>query len=235
MGALILRGEQPSWISGLRLRLGYGDGSGYGYGYGDGSGYGYGYGYGYGDGYGYGYGDGSGSGYGDGSGDGSGYGYGYGDGYGSGSGYGYGDGSGYGYGDGSGYGSGYGDGSGYGYGSGSKEYWLATIDSFASKWPAAFQKRLATLRQQGVTIAFWRSDQKGLAANGGSNIEPAAPGVIHTAPGPLNLCNAGTLHATLLPPKWIGERWWIVALTGTIIGNEEKYGALSREILGEAI
>jgi hypothetical protein len=172
------------------------------------------------------------------TGDGYGYGYGYGDGYGSGYGSGYGDGygsgygSGYGYGD--GYGYGYGDGYGSGYGSGSKEYWLATVDAFASKWPDTFRARLGALRDAGATIAFWRSSPTGLPSNGGGKIEPAAPGVIHTAPGPLNLCNAGTLHATLLPPKWKGERWWIVALTGEVIGDEEKYGALSREILGEA-
>jgi hypothetical protein len=38
-----------------------------------------------------------------------------------------------------------------------------------------------------------------------------------------------------LPTKWNGERWWIVALTGEVVGDEEKYGALSREILGEAL
>jgi len=162
-----------------------------------------------------------------------GYGYGYGDGDGDGSGYGYGDGDGYGYGD--GYGSGYGYGYGDGYGYGSKEYWLATIDGFASKWPEHFRGRLAELRQLGATIAFWRSGNDGQPSNGGKKIEAAAPGVIHTAPGPLNLCNAGTLHATLLPPKWEGSRWWIVALTGQVIGDEEKYGALSREILGECI
>ena len=58
---------------------------------------------------------------------------------------------------------------------------------------------------------------------------------VHTATGPLNLCNRGTLHATLMPPKWKGERWWIVALTGEVVGDEEKYGALSREIIGEAL
>jgi len=156
---------------------------------------------------------------------------------GSGSGYGDGDGSGDGYGDGYGDGSGSGSGSGYGYGSGdgSKEYWLATIDAFASRWPDFFRKRLVALRAAGATIAFWRSSATGHAANGGGKIEAAAPGVVHTAAGPLNLCNAGTLHATLLPPKWKGERWWIVALTGEVIGDEEKYGALSREILGEAL
>jgi hypothetical protein len=146
--------------------------------------------------------------------------------------YGYGEGSGYGYGDGDGDGSGYGYGDGSG--EGSKEYWLATIDCFASKWPETFRKRLSELRKAGATIAFWRSDTSGQPSNGGKKIEAAAPGVVHTAPGPLNVCHAGTLHATLLPPKWSGERWWIVALTGKIVGDEEKYGALSREILGEA-
>ena len=60
-------------------------------------------------------------------------------------------------------------------------------------------------------------------------------GVIHTAPGPLNLCHQNTLHATLIPPKWKGERWWIVALHGEVVGDEEKYGCLKREIIGEAL
>ena len=169
----------------------------------------------------------------DGSGDGSGYGYGDGDGYGYGDGYGsgYDDGYGYGYGTSYGYGDRYGSGSG----DGSKEYWLASIDTFASKWPERSRKRLSELRGLSATIAFWRSGKDGLPSNGGKKIKPAAPGIIHTAPGPLNLCNAGTLHATLLPPKWQGERWWIVALTGQVIGDEEKYGALSREILDECL
>ena len=135
-------------------------------------------------------------------------------------------------GSGDGYGDGYGDGSGYGYGS--KEYWLATVDCFASTWPDTFRQRLAALRKEGATIAFWRSNHEGQPSNGGKKIEAAAPGVVHTASGPLNLCNAGTLHATLLPLKWKGDCWWIVALIGEVIGDEEKYGALRREILGEA-
>ena len=63
----------------------------------------------------------------------------------------------------------------------------------------------------------------------------AEPGVVHTAPGPLNLCHAGTLHATLIPPKWKGARWWIVALIGEVVGGDEKMGALEREILGECL
>jgi hypothetical protein len=152
-------------------------------------------------------------------------GYGYGSGYGSGSGDGYG--SGYGSGDGSGYGSGSGD--------GSKEYWLATIPNFAAKWTAEQRDSLKIAQDAGLQIAFWRSDPDGLPSNGGGKIEPAAPGVIHTAPGPLQTCHRGTLHATLLPPKWEGDRWWIVALHGEVVGDEGKYGCLKREIIGEAV
>ena len=155
-----------------------------------------------------------------------------GDGYGSGNGYG----SGYGYGYGYGYGSGSGDGDGSGYGSGddSKEYWLATISNFSAKWTEAQRAVLKAAQDAGLQLAFWRSDEQGLPSNGGGKIEAAAPGVVHTAPGPINLCHRNTLHATLLPPKWKGDRWWIVALHGEVVGDEEKYGCLKREIIGEA-
>ena len=153
-------------------------------------------------------------------------------GYGSGSGSGDGSGSGYGYGDGYGYGSGYGYGDGYGYGYG--EYWLATVNSFAAKWPKAQQERLAELRQEGARIAFWRSDADGRACNGGKN-DPVKPGTIEIGKGPLELCGSGTLHATLMPMKWQGERWWIVALIGEVVGDDDKFGALRREVIGECI
>ena len=38
----------------------------------------------------------------------------------------------------------------------------------------------------------------------------------------------------MVPPKWQGERLWVVALSGEIVGNDEKLGALSREVIGEA-
>ena len=154
------------------------------------------------------------------AGDGSGYGYGYGDGSGYGSGYGYGDGDGDGYGDGSGDGSGDGD------------YWRACLDGFAKRWPAAQRERLAAVAKTGATIAYWRSDSAGKACNGGRN-KPVAPGTVETIPGPLSLCGPGALHATLIPPKWSGERWWIVALIGEVIGDDEKLGALTREVIGE--
>ena len=166
-------------------------------------------------------------------------GYGYGDGYGDGSGDGdgAGSGSGDGDGDGSGYGSGYGsgDGDGYGYGYGSGDYWKATVAHFSAKWPRDQQARLTAAVDEGAKIAFWRSNERGLPANGGEKIEAAAPGVIHTSPGPLQTCHRGTLHATLIPPKWSGERCWIVALWGEVVGDDEKFGCLKREILGEAL
>jgi len=144
-----------------------------------------------------------------------------------------GDGSGYGYGSGYGHGSGSGYGSGSGHGSGSGYYWAKTIKYFSEKWPVAQRKRLYALKKSGAKIAFWRSNSRGRACNGGNNVA-VAPGTIETAPGPLRLCKNGSLHATLLPPEWKGERWWIVALIGEVVGDDGKYAALKREIIGEA-
>jgi hypothetical protein len=93
---------------------------------------------------------------------------------------------------------------------------------------------LKELKAQGATIAFWRSDENGRACNGGRN-SPVSPGTVETIKGPLTLCSNGALHATLIPPKWEGERVWIVALIGEIVGDDEKFGALTREIIGECL
>ena len=224
----VVFGVVPEWanqlITGDGYGYGYGDGSGSGSG--DGSGYGYGYGWRFGSGYGSGYGSGDGSGYG--YGDGSGYGYGYGSG--SGYGYGYGYGSGYGSGDGSGYG--YGDGSGYGYGDG-YGYWLRLFGMASVNWSESQRSRLAILEREADTLAFWKSDKHGRPANGGYAQEAAAPGLVQTVPGPLKLCQGGTLHATMNPDKWQGERLWVVALFGEIQWQDDKCGALKREIIGE--
>ena len=217
----------PEWVL-----SGYG--SSYGDGYSSGSSYGDGYSSGYGDGYGYGSGDSSG--YGSSYGDSSGYGSSYGDGYSSG--YGYGDG----YGDGSGSGSGSGDssgdssgdgsgdssGDGYGYG-----YWMSVFQSTIVKWTEKQRSRLEAIWNSSSAIAFWKSDKKGLPCNNGTELEPAAPGITHNSYGPLNLCNMGTLHATMNPDKWKGERLWVVALFGNVKREDDKFGALEREIMGE--
>ena len=134
-----------------------------------------------------------------------------------------------------GYGYGYGDGDGDGDGDGYGEYWAACVGSFALKWNNSQCARLDALKADGARIAYWRSTEKGTPANGGRS-DPVAPGTIHVEPGPLrDDCGAGQLHATLIPPKWKGERWWIVALIGEVRGNDDKLWALKREIIGECL
>jgi hypothetical protein len=167
-------------------------------------------------------GSGDGSGYGSGSGDG--YGYGYGSGYGSGSGSG--DGYGYGSGYGSGSGSGDGDGYGYGYGSGSgsgseelKIYLQIFLAPHARKIPSA-------------EIAFWRSNNDGTPANGGSG-KGAVVGATETISGPLKICTSKGLHGTLNPKRWKGKRWWIVALHHPVQKDDDKIASLKRTILAD--
>jgi len=94
---------------------------------------------------------------------------------------------------------------------------------------------LSELRESGAKICFWRSTDNGDSANGGRLSVKAAPGVVHEVIGPLQICTNRALHASLLPPKWQGERWWIVALIGEVVGDDEKYAALKREIIGECL
>ena len=131
---------------------------------------------------------------------------------------GYGDGDGYGDGSGSGSGSGYGDGSG----SGSSKY-----------YEQIFAESVASVPEGATAVVMWKSDANGQPSNNGKPMEPAAPGVVHTSPGPLNLCQSGTLHATMNPEKWKGDRLWVVALFGEVAWENDKCGALKREILFE--
>jgi hypothetical protein len=139
--------------------------------------------------------------------------------------------SGYGYGD----GSGYGDGDGYGYGDGSPEYWRSALAYFLERLPEPQRARANELAVAGALLAFWRSDSDGRPANGGHAVAVAI-GTVHREKGPLRgECGRGQLHATLVPTKWQGQRWWIVALIGERRGDDEKYWALEREVIGEAL
>ncbi len=100
--------------------------------------------------------------------------------------------------------------------------------------PATAKQRAEELQSAGIQLAYWRSTADGRPANGGS-APPVSPGTAQKEPGPLNLCESGTLHATLIPPKWRGERWWIVALHGEVVGDDVKMGCLEREIIGECV
>jgi hypothetical protein len=143
-----------------------------------------------------------------------------------GDGYGYGDGSG----DGSGYGDGSGDGDGYGYGDGSG--WMLKAKASSAKWTKEQQERLAELESAPVVLALWRSDARGCPANGGSG-KPVHPGLVQEIPGPLALCTKQALHATVNPEHWEGPRIWLVALHGEVAWQDDKCGALKREIVGE--
>ena len=127
-----------------------------------------------------------------------------------------------------------GSGYGYGYGSGDGPYWQKCLDYFAAKLGREQRERLAELKKAGAKICYWRSTADGTPANGG-HAAPVKPGDVQKEKGPLRLCNSGTLHATMIPPKWNGDRWWIVALIGEVVGDDEKYGALEREIIGECV
>jgi hypothetical protein len=145
-------------------------------------------------------------------------------------GYGDGYGSGYGYGDGDGYGDGYGDGDGYGsgYGYGLKE---ATL-GFIAMLPKERRIRAQQLLRDGAKLAYWKSDKDGKPANGGK-ADPVHVGLVQTVPGPLNLCQPGTLHATYKLDKWNGSRIWLVAMIGQVKEQDDKMGALQREFIAE--
>jgi hypothetical protein len=96
------------------------------------------------------------------------------------------------------------------------------------------RQRLAAFQDAGVPIAFWRSDKRGCACNGGRN-GPVRPGAIEEIVGPLRICTAHGLHATLNPAKWKGERWWIVALHGEVQRRDDKLASLKREVIGECL
>ena len=82
------------------------------------------------------------------------------------------------------------------------------------------------------SLGFWRSSQDGKPSNGGSG-EERKVGTIEEVEGPLSICSNQALHATIAPWKWKGERLWVVALYGEIQRQDDKMGALKREILAE--
>jgi hypothetical protein len=123
---------------------------------------------------------------------------------------------------------------GEGYNESAVDYWTAAIDVFAGRWPTEWRERLAVARARGAVIAYWRSDANGRPCNGGRG-KPVCAGMVQRTAGPLRLCSAGTLHATLLPSAYCGKRVWIVALHGDVAHDGQKMGALRREIIGEVI
>ena len=141
------------------------------------------------------------------------------------------DGYGYGYVDGDGYSSGSGDGSGDGSGSGyvdgeSEKAYLEAILA------AAGGERASQLCAAGARLAFWRARKDGTPANSGTG-GLRYVGMVEEIEGPLKVCTPKALHGTLAPWKWKGERCFVVALIGEVQEQEDKLGALKREILAE--
>ena len=130
------------------------------------------------------------------------------------------------------YGDGYGSGDGHGYGDG--KYWLAVLTVYVARWAPDARARLAAAKKAGAQIAYWRSGSDGRPCNGGHGT-PATPGKIEAVPGPLKLCGPHALHAMRNPHTWKGKRLWIVALYGEIAEEDDKIGALKREIIGECL
>jgi len=132
--------------------------------------------------------------------------------------------------DGDGYG--YGSGSGDGYGYGDETYWKKAVASYVSRWPESQQAVYRAAVASGAQIAYWKSAADGRPCNGGSS-DPVSSGQVQEIAGPLRICSSQALHGTLIPPKWKGDRTWIVALYGETQSEEDKLAALKRQILGE--
>ena len=115
------------------------------------------------------------------------------------------------------------------------DYWANSIEFYAEKWSQEQQNMLKFFQIRGARIAYWRSDKDGRPCNGGDKgfLPIAAEGVLHMVSGKPVLCTHTCLHATLKPPRWNGSVIWIVALIGEVIGDEDKFGAQAREILGQ--
>ena len=118
-------------------------------------------------------------------------------------------------GDGFGYGYGYGSGYGSGYCMDRIAYCRAILSQYA---------------RPDMVVGFWRSDADGRPVNGGGG-GCRQVGLIERVGGPLRLCTNHALHATVDPVCWDGPRWWIVGLRAPVLRQDDKLGALEREIL----
>ena len=123
----------------------------------------------------------------------------------------------------------------------SPDYWHSQIEFYASKWPEIQQKRLKELEAGNAKIAYWRSNAEGLACNHETprnmteiNV-PRVVGMVEQVSGKISICTNTCLHASMKPTRWGGSRTWLVALIGDVIGDDDKMGAQTREIIGECL
>jgi hypothetical protein len=85
-------------------------------------------------------------------------------------------------------------------------------------------------RANGAVLAFWKSAGDGSPSNGGSG-GCRKPGDIEEIPGPLAICTKNALHATFHPPNHTGDKLWIVAMWPPFQTDNDKLGALKRQII----
>ena len=102
-------------------------------------------------------------------------------------------------------------------------------------WTPKQRNHLRRLIRQDATIAYVVTDRHGRPANGGPATREwqCRPGLAQVIPGPLALCGPGALHGTYQPHRWRGERVWVAGFVGEVARQEDKIGALHREIVGE--
>jgi hypothetical protein len=96
--------------------------------------------------------------------------------------------------------------------------------------PDARRAHAKELMRTGAKIAYWRSGKDARPSNGGRS-DPVD--TVQKIEGPLKICTEKALHATYRLDKWQGDRIWLVALKGEVVEQEDKLGALEREILAE--
>jgi hypothetical protein len=98
---------------------------------------------------------------------------------------------------------------------------------------AYFEALLKPYQQPGLTVAFWRSNEDGTPANGGTHDTKGVVGKTEEVAGPLTICSSRALHGTMNPCKWKGARWWVVALHPPVLTSEDKVGSLKRTFLAD--
>jgi hypothetical protein len=106
-------------------------------------------------------------------------------------------------------------------------------------WTPRQRNHLRRLMRGGAKIAYLCVDAFDRPANHEMDPEKhrawtVRPGLVQEVEGPLELCSARALHATLVPHRWRGSRVWLVGLVGEVREdtNDQKLGALRREIIG---
>ena len=108
-------------------------------------------------------------------------------------------------------------------------------------WTDEQREHLARLIREGAKILYWCSDAHGRPANHSldcmdARMWTARPGMTQKlSVSEVSICGPNALHGTIAPHKWKGVRVWMVGLVGALDSEEDKFGALQREIIGEIL